>query len=99
MREFFPNTPKIIAKDEALEVIRSSPRFAYMYAMRWIQEPFPEGETTIARSGKYSYLYALNVLQGRFLEGEKAINRSVYKNSYKKEILDKENDKENNGQT
>ena len=83
MREYHPNTPKMSLKDEYIDTVALDPRMAYLYSLNWIQEPFPKGETAIARSAKYSYRYAINILQGRFIKGEKTIKQSNYKQAYK----------------
>jgi len=83
MREHFPNTPRLEIKEEFIEEVCLDPRTAYLYSLNWIQEPFPKGETAIARSAKYSYRYAINILNARFLKGEKAVKKSNYKESYK----------------
>ena len=82
MKEEHPNTPRIEIKPEYIDEVRLHPRTAYYYALNFIQEPFPEGETAIARSAKYSYRYAINILKTRFPKGEKSIKRSNYKESY-----------------
>ena len=84
MREYHPDGPKIsINEREGLEAVSLDPRTAYIYSLDWIKEPFPDGETAIARSAKYSYRYAINILKGRFTKGEKIIKGSNYEASYK----------------
>ena len=83
MREYYPNRPKIYINDEFIDCVTLDPRMAYNYSLNFIQEPFPKGETAIARSAKYSFRYAVNILQDRFRAGEKNIKGSNYENQYK----------------
>jgi len=82
MREYYPNRPKITINEEYIDIVTTDPKLAYGYSLNFIQEPFPRGETAIARSAKYSYRYAINILRARFEQGEKVIKNSVYKDSY-----------------
>ena len=83
MREFYPNRPKIYINEEHIDIVTTDPKLAYAYSLNFIQEPFPQGETAIARSAKYSFRYAINILGKRFEKGEKVIKNSVYRQSYK----------------
>jgi len=83
MKEYFSGLPRIEIKEEYLDDVALDPKTAYLYALNMIQEPFPKGETAIARSAKYSYRYAINIIQKRFIKGEKTIKNSNYKESYK----------------
>ena len=82
-KEFFPKGGKIRLPDDKLDEIRFDPKLSYLYALNFIKEPFPKGETAIARSAKYSFKYAINVLNDRFPEGERNIKGSNYEDSYK----------------
>ena len=83
-REHHPNTPRItISDEETLEEVSLDPKLSYIYALNFIQEPFPKGELAIARSAKYSFRYAINILGARFKKGEKVIRQSNYKELYK----------------
>lgn len=83
MRQYHPGPPIITIKEEYIEEVCLDPKTAYLYSLNCIQEPFPRGETAIARSAKYSYRYAINILRARFPKGEKVIRQSNYKESYK----------------
>ena len=84
MREHYPNIPRMeVVDEEDLKDIILSPKISYLYSLNFIQEPFPQGETAIARSAKYSFRYAINILNKRFEKGEQVIKNSVYRQSYK----------------
>jgi len=83
MKEEHPNSTRIAISDEYIDTVALDPKRAYLYSLNWIQEPFPKGETALARSAKYSYRYAINILQARFIQGEKNIKSSNYKQAYK----------------
>jgi len=83
MREYYPDRPKIYINEKFMDIVTTDPKMAYYYSLNFIQEPFPRGETAIARSAKYSFRYAINILKGRFKQGEKNIKGSNYEDSYK----------------
>jgi hypothetical protein len=56
-----------------LAAIASHPRYAYLYAINFIQGRWPEGEAVIASDPFYAYYYALYVIKDRWPEGEATI--------------------------
>lgn len=60
----------------------------YVYAVKILKGPFPEGEIYISKNVIYSYYYAVKILKDRFELGESIISESiVYSLSYVTEIL------------
>ena len=65
-----------------------SAREAYHYAKDFLNAPFPEGESVIAKDAGYSYRYARDILKSAFPLGEDAISKnSHFSYRYARDIL------------
>jgi hypothetical protein len=70
--------PEGDAKQALLEVLKTDPKYAYLYADNVIEGRFPEAEEYIKTGAYWAYFYAKDVIKGRWKEAEEYIKKDPH---------------------